>query len=98
MKSCPLLARAEWARCTAPRDERSERDVAIKVLPPGLLIDGSARSRFHKEALALAKLSHPDIAVIHDVGKRGGIAYLVMECVPGQSLADKLKSGRFGLS
>ena len=75
------------------RDERLEREVAIKVLPPGLLTDEAARRRFRKEALALAKLSHPNIAVIHDVGGQGGIDYLVMECVPGQSLAEKLKSG-----
>jgi predicted ATPase len=75
------------------RDERLEREVALKVLPPGLLTDEAARKRFRKEALALAKLSHPNIAVIHDVGGQGGVDYLVMECVPGQSLAEKLRSG-----
>jgi eukaryotic-like serine/threonine-protein kinase len=74
------------------RDARLERDVAIKVLPSGLLSDEAARRRFRKEALALAKLSHSNIAVIHDVGEQGGVDYLVMECVPGQSLAEKLKS------
>jgi eukaryotic-like serine/threonine-protein kinase len=74
------------------RDERLERDVAIKVLPPGLLTDESARKRFRKEALALAKLNHPNIAVIHDVGEQGGMDYLVMECVPGHSLAEEAKS------
>jgi dienelactone hydrolase len=75
------------------RDERLERDVAIKVLPPGLLTDESARRRFRKEALALARLSHPNIAAVYDVGEHDGVDYLVMECVPGQSLAKKLKSG-----
>jgi predicted ATPase/serine/threonine protein kinase len=75
------------------RDERLEREVALKVLPPALLTDEAARRRFRKEALALAKLSHPNIAVIHDVGGQGGIDYLVMECVPGESLAEKLRSG-----
>jgi pimeloyl-ACP methyl ester carboxylesterase len=74
-------------------DERLERDVAIKVLPPGMLTDEPARRRFRKEALALAKLSHPNIAAIYDVGEQDGVDYLVMECVPGQSLAEKLKSG-----
>jgi len=74
-------------------DERLERDVAIKVLPSGMLTDEPARRRFRKEALALAKLSHPNIAAIYDVGEQDGVDYLVMECVPGQSLAEKLKSG-----
>lgn len=74
------------------RDERLERDVAIKVLPSGLLTDESARRRFRKEALALARLSHPNIAAVYDVGEHDGVDYLVMECVPGQSLAQKLKS------
>jgi tetratricopeptide (TPR) repeat protein len=75
------------------RDQRLERDVALKVLAAGLLADESARRRFRKEALALAKLSHPNIAVIYDVGAEEGVDYLVMECVSGQSLAERLKSG-----
>ena len=75
------------------RDERLERDVAIKVLPPGVLTDDAARRRFRNEALALAKLSHPNIAAVHDVGEQDGSDYLVMERVAGQSLAEKLKSG-----
>jgi serine/threonine protein kinase/tetratricopeptide (TPR) repeat protein len=74
------------------RDARLERDVAIKVLPSGLLTDEAARKRFRKEALALAKLNHPNIAAVYDVGEQGGTDYLVMECVAGQSLADELRS------
>src|ERR1700756_5274143 len=75
------------------RDERLERDVAIKVLPPGLLTDETARRLFRREALALAKLNHPNIAAVYDVGEQNGSDYLVMEYVPGHSLAEKLKSG-----
>ena len=74
------------------RDEKLERDVAVKVLPSGSFA-ADARRRFHKEALALAKLSHPHIAAIFDVGEQDGIDYIVMECVPGRSLAEKLASG-----
>ena len=74
------------------RDARLERDVAIKVLPSGLLTDKAARKRFRKEALALAKLNHPNIAAVYDVGEQGGTDYLVMECVAGQSLAEELRS------
>jgi eukaryotic-like serine/threonine-protein kinase len=74
------------------RDERLERDVAIKVLPPGLLSDQPAKSRFRREALALARLSHPNIAAVFDVGEQDGMDYLVMECVPGQNLSEKMRS------
>ncbi len=75
------------------RDKRLERDVAIKVLPPGLLTDEPARMRFRKEALALARLSHPNIATVYDVGEQDGVDFVVMECVLGQSLAEKLNGG-----
>ena len=75
------------------RDEELERTVAIKILPPGALFGDDARQRFRKEALALAKLSHPYIAAIYDVGQQDGANYIVMECVPGESLAAKLRSG-----
>src|SRR5579864_7950649 len=75
------------------RDERLDRDVAIKVLPPGLITDETARRRFRKEALALARLSHPNIAAVYDVGEQDGSDYLVMEYLAGQSLADRLKAG-----
>jgi serine/threonine protein kinase/dienelactone hydrolase len=75
------------------RDKRLERDVAIKIVSAALLIDEDARRRFRKEALALAKLNHPSIAAVYDVGEREGTDYLVMEYVPGHSLAERLKSG-----
>jgi serine/threonine protein kinase/dienelactone hydrolase len=77
------------------RDEKLERFVAIKVLSPGLVIGEEERRRFRKEALALAKLSHPHIAAVYDVGEQDGVDYLVMECVPGQNLAASLKGGPF---
>ena len=53
-----------------PRDERLDRDVALKVLPAGALADEAARKRFRKVALALAKLSHPNIGMIFDCRHR----------------------------
>jgi formylglycine-generating enzyme required for sulfatase activity/dienelactone hydrolase len=75
------------------RDDRLERDVAIKVLPPDAVSDDAARRRFHKEALALAKLSHPNIAAVYDVGEEAQSTFLVMERVSGESLAERLSRG-----
>ncbi len=75
------------------RDEKLERVVAVKLLAPGMFTGDEARRRFHKEALALAKLSHAHIAAVYDVGEQDGIDYIVMECVPGESLAAKIKQG-----
>jgi eukaryotic-like serine/threonine-protein kinase len=49
-------------------DEQLERDVAIKVLSPGTLADDAARRRFRREALALAKLNHPNIEAVYEFG------------------------------
>ena len=46
------------------RDEKLGRDVAVKVLPPGLLANEAARARFRKESEALSRLSHPHIATL----------------------------------
>jgi serine/threonine protein kinase/dienelactone hydrolase len=75
------------------RDEKLERIVAVKILTPGLVTGDESRRRFRKEALALAKLNQPHIAAVYDVGEQDGIDYLVMECVPGQTLSATLKAG-----
>ena len=75
------------------RDEKLERVVAIKMLAPGLLNGEEARRHFRREALALAKLNHPRIAAVYDVGEQDGADYIVMELVEGESLAAKLKTG-----
>jgi eukaryotic-like serine/threonine-protein kinase len=75
------------------RDEKLERDVAIKMLGPGVLTGEEARRHFRREALALAKLNHPRIAAVYDVGEQDGADFIVMELVEGESLAAKLKKG-----
>ena len=74
-------------------DEHLKRDVAVKVQPPGLLADATARQRFRKEALALSELNHPNIATIHDFDTCDGIDYLVEELIPGLSLDEMLAAG-----
>lgn len=75
------------------RDEHLDREVAIKVIAAGTLSDESARKRFHKEALALSKLSHPNIATIHDFDTQHGVDFLVMEYIPGITLSYKIAGG-----
>jgi serine/threonine protein kinase len=75
------------------RDQQLDREVAIKVLPPGSLADETARKRFRKEALALSRLNHPNIAIIHDFGRQNDVDFLVMEYIPGITLSDKIAAG-----
>ena len=75
------------------RDDHLERSVAIKVLPAGTLVDEAARKRFRKEALALSRLNHPNIATVYDFGSENGLDFLVMEYVAGPTLADRLAVG-----
>lgn len=74
-------------------DEHLARDVAIKVLPGGTLTDRSSRKRFHKEALILSQLNHPNVASIYDFDTQLGIDFLVMEYIPGITLSAKLAAG-----
>lgn len=75
------------------RDTRLDRTVAIKVLPSHLSSNPGLRLRFEREARAIATLDHPHICVLHDVGQQDGIDYLVLECLEGETLADRLKRG-----
>jgi serine/threonine protein kinase/tetratricopeptide (TPR) repeat protein len=75
------------------RDERLDREVAIKVLPPAALHDPAARKRFHHEALALSRLNHPSIETVYDFDAQDGVDFLVLEFVPGETLAVRLKCG-----
>lgn len=69
------------------------RPVAVKVLPPELAIDPQFVERFHREALALASLSHPRIVSVIDRGMEEGMAFLVMELVEGEGLRQRMQRG-----
>ncbi|SPE38243.1 Serine/threonine protein kinase [Candidatus Sulfopaludibacter sp. SbA6] len=75
------------------RDTRLDRTVAIKVLPGHLTHDPQLRERFDREARAVSSLNHPNICVLHDVGEEGGVGFLVMEYLEGESLAARLQRG-----
>ncbi len=72
------------------RDTRLGRDVAIKIVRPGLASDPDRLSRFEKEARAAAQLDHPNILVVHDVGTHEGSPFIVSELLQGESLREKL--------
>ncbi len=75
------------------RDERLGRDVALKLLPAGALSDETARERFRREAFALSQLNHPHIATIYDLDREDDVEFLVMEYIPGQTVAEKIAGG-----
>ena len=75
-------------------DEQLDRDVALKILSAGLLADEAARKQFRKEALALAKLNHPNIETVYEFGSQDGVDFLAMELIPGESLGAKIKEGK----
>ena len=68
-----------------------QRYVAIKVLPPQLGLDPDFVTRFRHEAIAAARLKHPNIVTVYDVGSEGGVNYIVMELIDGESLASVIR-------
>src|SRR5678816_3001253 len=72
------------------RDNRLDREVAIKVLPERLAGDPEALARFEREAKAVAALSHANILSIHDFGTDGGVAYSVTEKLEGKTLRERI--------
>src|SRR5580704_12982348 len=73
------------------RDTKLGREVAIKVLPEAVAHDADRLSRFQREAKMLASLNHPNIAAIYGLEENAGASYLVLELVPGDTLADRIK-------
>jgi hypothetical protein len=75
------------------RDVSLDRDVAIKTLPAEVASDADRLARFDREARLLASLNHPNIAVIHGLEEAEGSRFLVLELVPGGTLATRLERG-----
>ena len=69
------------------RDTKLGREVAIKVLPADVAQDRDRLPRFEREAQLLASLNHPNIAAIYGLEEAGGAPFLVLEFVPGETLA-----------
>jgi serine/threonine-protein kinase len=78
-------------------DSKLGRSVAIKLLPEAFTNDADRAARFEREARVLASINHPNIAAIHGLEESGGRKFLVMELVPGETLAEKIKRGAISL-
>src|SRR5579859_6329602 len=80
-----LLGRGGMGEVYLARDKVLDRLVAIKLMS-GATADAEARSRFQREARAIARLQHPNVVSIYAIGEVGGVPYLVSEFIAGQSL------------
>src|SRR5215472_2638646 len=88
-----LLGPGGFGGAYRARDLRLHRDVAIKVLPEALSADAAALHRFEREAMAAARLNHPNIVTIHSIEHGGAVHLIVMELVEGQTLERIIPEG-----
>jgi serine/threonine protein kinase len=86
-----LLGRGGMAEVYVATDRVLDRPVAFKVLGDWLAHDDTFVERFRREALAAARISHPNLVAVFDAGSEDGVHYIVMEYVPGETLADVLR-------
>jgi len=77
-------------------DEQLDRDVAIKVLPEEMDQDAERLTRFEHEARAVAKLAHPNILQVHELGRHEGRSFMVTELLEGGTLRERLEGGALG--
>src|SRR5262245_63835494 len=87
------LGAGGMGRVFRARDVNLDRPVAVKVLREDCVRDPEWLARFDREARLLATLSHPNIATVHGLDEVDGLRYLVMELVPGETLARRLAGG-----
>jgi formylglycine-generating enzyme required for sulfatase activity/tRNA A-37 threonylcarbamoyl transferase component Bud32 len=86
------IGRGGFATVYRARDRDLDREVAIKVLDPLLMRDPSLVARFRREARAAARLQHPNIVRIYDISQVEGVLAIVMELLPGPSLAEVIEA------
>ncbi len=91
-----LLGRGGMGEVYRARDRRLDRRVAIKIIRRSSF-SAERRERFRREASAVARLEHPHICRLYDVGLDGGVDYLVMECLDGETLASRMAGGALPL-
>jgi hypothetical protein len=89
-----LLGQGGFAAVFRAHDPFLERDVAIKVLDPSLAVDAAREEQFLHEARTIAAAEHPHIVPLYSAESSGGLLYLVMRLLPGQSLKDRIAEGK----
>jgi len=89
-----LLGQGGFAAVFRAHDPFLERDVAIKVLDPSLAVDAALEEQFLHEARTIAAVEHPHIVPLYSANSTGGLLYLVMRLLPGQSLEDRIAEGK----
>ena len=88
-----LLGAGGMGEVYRARDPRLSRDVAVKVLPGSLAGDAGRLRRFEHEARAAGILNHPNLTTVYDVGREGGVSYVVEELLEGETLRVALARG-----
>ena len=88
-----LLGAGGMGEVYRARDTKLGRGVAVKVLPEAFANDSDRLPRFEREAKVLASLNHPNIAALYGMEESGGIHFLAMELVEGETLAERLRRG-----
>jgi serine/threonine protein kinase len=92
----PLIGRGGMAEVRRGFDRVLMRAVAVKCFDPAG-VSARGRARFEAEARLAASVSHPNVVAVYDVGIDGDMPFLVMECLPGTTLADAIRSGPMGV-
>jgi Tol biopolymer transport system component len=88
-----ILGKGGMGEVWRARDTKLGREVAIKTLPAEFAHDSDRRGRFEQEARALAALNHSNVGAIYGLEERDGVAFLVLELVEGETLADEIARG-----
>jgi serine/threonine protein kinase len=88
-----MLGRGGMAEVRAAHDRRLDRSVAVKIFDAAGWSTPEGRARFETEAQLAASVTHPNVVVVYDVGIDGDVPFLVMECLPGTTLADEIRAG-----
>ena len=92
-KIIEVLGRGGMGIVYKAEDTKLKRKVALKFLPPELMLEEEAKERFVLEAQAAAALSHPNICTIHEIDEEEDKSFIAMEYVEGQTLRAKIERG-----